>query len=94
MLKENVNYKVKGYNNLWSVIDSYKGYCLLENNTWGDETCYLVVEEDVELIEKSYTKLTGEKVLRFEIQKVCDEIFDDFRTMVDEVYTFVPYEIL
>ena len=36
MLKDNVSYKVQGYTNKWSVIDRYKGFALLENETYGD----------------------------------------------------------
>lgn len=41
-----VDYRVSGYRNLWSIVDKAHGYVLLENNTYGDETCYLVVPED------------------------------------------------
>lgn len=36
--------KVEGYRGFWSVIDEYEQYVLLEHNTYGDETCYLVVD--------------------------------------------------
>ena len=67
----NTNYKVKGYTNTWSVIDEFKGYVLLENNFWGDETCYLVArkENNVEPIVKG-------KIEFLEVQDIVDETFD------------------
>lgn len=39
--------RIKGYKGKWSAVDSYTAadgaeYVLLENDYWGDETCYLV----------------------------------------------------
>lgn len=38
--------RVNGYYGKWTAIDSYKNWLLLENCTYGDETCCLVVEKD------------------------------------------------
>lgn len=85
MLKENVNYGVKGYSGLWSVIDTYKGYALLENNRYGDETYYLVVRLDVEVIERVYTnKGSNEKLVIPTIMEVIEETFDDLESAVEE----------
>ena len=58
-MKEFQNVNVQGYYGLWSAIDKYKKfnditYYLLENNKYGDETCYLVVREDGFLIGETY----------------------------------------
>lgn len=41
--------KVKGYRGTWSVIDEYRltsiPFLMLEHNRYGDETCYLVIED-------------------------------------------------
>lgn len=77
MLKDNVDYKVAGYKNTWSVIDRDFGYVLLENNYWGDETCYLVVKEDAEVVEDEYhRKSTGETVIYNTI--ITTEIFETY----------------
>lgn len=86
MLKRNTSYKVDGYTNKWSVIDTYKGYALLENETYGDETCYLLVRKDVEVQNLQYTKRsTGEKVLLPTIMEVITETFDDIETAINEL---------
>ena len=44
--------------NYWSSIDSAeidnKIYYLMENNTWGDETCYLVIDENKNVICETF----------------------------------------
>lgn len=85
MIKKNVDYKVKGYTNRWSVIAQYKGYRLLENCTWGDETCYLVVRYNAKVEDKEYTKKsTGEKVTIPTIMEVVCETFDDIVTALED----------
>lgn len=76
MLEKNVEYKVKGYTNRWSLIDQLGGYGLLENNTWGDETCYLVVKMDQEALEKRYKNRDSEVVMIPTIQEVVCETYD------------------
>ena len=48
------NLKIEGYIGKWSAIDTYKNYYLLENNCYGDETCYLVINEDNKVICETY----------------------------------------
>ncbi len=43
-LKTEQKIHVEGYRGFWSVIDTHLNYLLLEHNTYGDETCYLVVD--------------------------------------------------
>lgn len=77
MLKKEIEYKVDGYYNKWSIIDTYRNYSLLENTSWGDETCYLVVDNNVEVINKEYTKRgTNEKIVIPTIKTVICETFD------------------
>ena len=85
-VKKGIDYKVKGYYNKWSVIDIYKGYALLENNLYGDETCYLVVRINNNVQELEYTKKrTGEKVMLPTIMDVVCETYDGIEiTLEDE----------
>ena len=50
--------KIPGYTNEWSAIDDYvvgnKHYFLMENDTWGDETWYLVITKDFKEIYETY----------------------------------------
>ena len=85
MIQENTSYKVKGYTNTWSVISSYRGFVLLENEVWGDETCYLVVRKNVKTPMKEYKKRNGEKIMLPTISAKTYETFDDIRTcLIDE----------
>lgn len=84
-VKENIDYKVKGYYNKWSVIDTYRDYVLLENNTFGDETCYLVVRKNDNVKELEYTKKsTGEKVILPTIMEVVCETFDGIEIALED----------
>lgn len=88
-IKKGIDYKVTGYSNKWSVIDTYTcvfgRYALLENNTYGDETCYLVVNMDMNVINKEYTKKsTGEKVVLPTIIGVTCETYDDIITALED----------
>lgn len=77
MLNKQIEYKVNGYYNRWAVVDTYKNYSLLENTLWGDETCYLVVDNNVEIVDKEYTKRsTGEKIVIPTIKTIICETFD------------------
>lgn len=55
------NLKIEGYKNLWSEIShlrlNNKRYYLMENNTWGDETCYLVIDENKKVICETFDNL-------------------------------------
>lgn len=85
MLKKEIEYKVNGYYNRWSIIDTYKNYSLLENTTWGDETCYLVVDNNIEVIDKEYTKRSnGKKVVIPTIKSVICETFDGIITALED----------
>lgn len=44
-MKNLQNLKIKGYTGRWSAFDSYRNYYILENDYYGDETCYLVINE-------------------------------------------------
>jgi hypothetical protein len=72
MINYNVNYKVEGYTNKWSVIDDLNGYVLLENNTWGDETCYLVAKQDQPTPNNA-------------IMEVAGETYDDLETALEDL---------
>lgn len=85
----NIDYKVKGYYNRWSVIDTYSGYALLENNTYGDETCYLVAEIANNVQEKEYSnKTTGEKMMIPTIMEIICETYDDIHTALEDIGLF------
>lgn len=63
VLKEAKAIKVKDYVGAWAVIDDMNGYVLLEHNTYGDETCYLVAKAK-DFIWKAFKKKgTEEKVI-------------------------------
>ena len=84
-VKENIDYKVKGYFNKWSVIDTFKGYALMENNTYGDETCYLVVRINDNVQELEYTKKsTEEKIILPTIMEVICETYDGIETALED----------
>lgn len=57
-MKDYENLKLEGYTNKWSAIDEMivknKTYYLMENNTWGDETCYLVIDENKNIICETF----------------------------------------
>ena len=62
-LERGVDYKVEGYTNKWSIVDEAFGFVVLENNTYGDATCHLVVRKNVVAKDKEYTKRNGEKIM-------------------------------
>lgn len=84
VLEKKVEYKVKGYSNRWSIIDTHAGYGLLENNTYGDETCYLVVELDQEPPMLRYKKRDGSIVYLPTIQEVVCETYDGIETALED----------
>ena len=69
--------RIPGYTNRWSSIDEYKvgdkTYYLMENDTWGDETCGLVITPDFKEIYETFddieTCLTDEGILTESINK-------------------------
>ena len=52
------NIKINGYYNTWSSIDTIlvgdKYYYLMENDKYGDETCYLVITKDQTIIIETF----------------------------------------
>lgn len=68
-MKENI--KIEGYSNKWSAIDqmvvNFNQYYLMENNTYGDETCYLVIDSNNKVIcetfDDLYTALKDESII-------------------------------
>jgi hypothetical protein len=83
-IEMNNEYRVNGYTNRWSVIDEYHGYALLENNTYGDETCYLVVKQYAKVEDKTYTKRNGEKITLPTIMETVCETYDDLHTALED----------
>lgn len=78
-------FKVTGYINRWVVIDTFGDYALLENCTYGDETCYLVVRRDVKISDKIYYNVeTGEPIILPCIHKVECETYDDLQTALED----------
>ena len=85
---DETEFRVDGYTNRWGIIDSKKvddiEYFLLENNYWGDETCYLVVDSS-KVIDKNYTnKSSGEKITLPTFTEVVCETFDDIETALTD----------
>lgn len=77
--------KVAGYNGSWSVIDNFKGYVLLEHNTYGDETCYLVVRASD--FEWRQFRLRNNEVVNapyFSLNTIIYETFDDIKTCLED----------
>ena len=84
-VQKNIDYKVKGYYNKWSIIDTYKGYALMENNTYGDETCYLVVKVKDNVQDKEYIKKSnGEKIVLPTIMEVVCETYDGIEIALED----------
>ena len=44
-MKDMQGVEINGYTNKWSCVDTYGTFGMFENDTWGDETCYLICEE-------------------------------------------------
>ena len=84
MLDKNTEYKVNGYRNRWSIIDTFKGYALLENCTYGDETCYLVAKLDQEPVMKTYIRPDKLRIELPTIMEVICETFDDIETALED----------
>lgn len=84
MLQANVEYKVKDYRNRWSIIDTNEGYGLLENCSYGDETCYLVVKLDQEPVMRTYRRRDDSTVELPTIMEVVCETFDGIETALED----------
>lgn len=82
-LKAEKRIKVEGYRGFWSVIDDHNGYVLLEHNTWGDETCYLVFKAK-DFNWKEITLKTGEKIVVPYVAALVFETYDDIITCLED----------
>ena len=83
-LKRGVDYKVEGYTNKWSIVDEAFGFVPLENNTYGDETCHLVVRKNIVAKDKEYTKRNGEKVVLPTITSRVHATYDWIRQCLED----------
>lgn len=81
MLEERVSYRVKGFTNRWSIIDILDGYCLLENETFGDETFYIVcsIVANVEFLPY-VNKFSGVRHTLPTIMEIVTTTYDDLET--------------
>lgn len=76
------NVKIEGRTNLWSEIDCYNTddeiYCLMENDTWGDEAGYIAIK----LAEEFHyeTLNNGKKVIFIPASCEICETWDDIET--------------
>lgn len=80
--------KIKGYTDTWSEIsrvtvpndlDGETTYYLMENDEWGDETCYLVINKDQTEVYETYDNI---------LQCLADESvidYDDIDTYQDRI---------
>lgn len=84
MLQKNIDYKVKDYTNRWSIINTHEGYGLLENNTYGDETCYLVVKLDQEPALLRYKRSDGSTIQLPTILHVVCETYDGIEIALED----------
>lgn len=85
MLDRNTEYKVKGYRNRWSIVDTHEaGYALLENCLYGDETCYLVVKLDQEPVMRTYRRRDETTVQLPTIMDVICETYDGIETALED----------
>lgn len=85
LLKHERLIKVVGFNGFWSVIDDLEGYVLLEHNTHGDETCYVVARASD--FEWRQIRLRNNEVVNvpyFSLNSRIYETFDDIRTCLED----------
>lgn len=84
-LKNEKRIKVAGYRGFWSVIDDHEGYVLLEHNTYGDESCYLVFKAK-EFIWKEITLKSGEVITvpYIDLATTVFETYDDIITCLED----------
>ena len=94
MLQKNVDYKVQGYTGRWSLVDQVEGYGLLENNTWGDETFYLVVKMDQDPAMKRYKNKDDEVVKLPTIREVICETYDGLEVALEDEGIMVDGKIV
>lgn len=56
-MKNKESIRIEGYTGKWSAIDKIdllKTFYLMENDYYGDETCYIVIDEDNNFICETY----------------------------------------
>ena len=82
-LKSEKRIKVEGYVGFWSVIDDHEGYVLVEHNTYGDETCYLVFKAK-NFEWKEFTLKSGEQITAPFVSTTVFETFDDIITCLED----------
>lgn len=84
-LKNEKRIKVVGYEGYWSVIDDHKGYVLLEHNTFGDETCYLVFKAK-DFFWQERTLRNGETITVpcIPLSTTIFETYDDITTCLED----------
>ena len=85
-LKAEKRIVVEHYRGFWSVIDDHEGYVLLEHNTYGDETCYLVVLAKEFIWKEFKLSTTGEKIVvpYFDTTTTAYETYDDIITCLED----------
>ena len=76
------NIKVEDYRGLWYVIDEDMGYLLLEHQTYGDETCHLVVKKN-DYYYKKFQLRDGDEV-ELRVYRNAYETFDDIETCLSD----------
>lgn len=78
-------YRISEYTGRWGIIDKVKvndvTYFLMENNIYGDETCYVVVTN--ESIGMEYIKSRDEYLPKFNIV-VCETYDGLLQALLDE----------
>lgn len=78
--------KIEGYRNLWSAFDTEERdgsrFYIMENDTYGDETCYLVITEPDE--PKTVSLKSGGSVMYVPESCVVCETYDDITTALDD----------
>lgn len=82
MLKDNQRIKIEGHIGYWSVIDDFRGYVLLEHNTYGDETCYFVAKANKCFFDES-VKYQNSFIPCFKDYDVY-ETYDDIETALND----------
>lgn len=93
MIENNVEYRVKGYTNKWALIDTLDHYGLLENSTYGDETCYLVVDLNQEPEMRRYKRTDESFVELPTIMEVLGETFDGLEIALDDLGIEYPENV-
>lgn len=86
VLKNEKRIVVEHYRGFWSVIDDHEGYVLLEHNTYGDETCYLVVLAKEFTWKEFKLSTTGVKIVApyFDTTTTTYETYDDIITCLED----------